>query len=130
MWITKVVELDKTIVTFYLRSMAVGILGMGALINRCTGKLGNSYLYYDERGCLIIRSAYKKVGRNSVQKSWDVHYNRVDNLWSELSTFEKDAWRKIAKGKAISNYAIFMRTNLNREKAGETLWRVPHIRGE
>lgn len=100
--------------------MSVYELGKG-VITKIWGRIGNEVFAFTKGGQPIARSVYRQGTRTQKQVAWGVEYNVVDEAWKNLTVEERNAWRKCAKGKAVSNYAAFMKLNLLRQRAGETL---------
>lgn len=108
----------------------VRIYAQGAIIVKAVGRFAGFVIATWRREICYIRRTWKEIEATPKQLEVRRLYSEVDRLWRRLSREEKEAWRKIARGEGISNYAAFMAVNLKRAFAGEPLLRIPEEGGE
>ena len=90
-----------------------------------SGALGKTVLWTGTNKKTYVRKKYTDTKSHPGQDAWREQYKIVDEFWKELTTEEKNTWRRFRWRPAWSNYAHFMSQNLNRIKAGLPLLRIP-----
>jgi len=130
-WILKKIKKLYFIVKFLYKvlELIVKIASSGVILLKATGRFAGYVMAYWKQQVHYIRRVWKEKYPSEEQLEIRKQYRKADQLWRDLEEWEKNKWREIAKGKGISNYAAFMRENLNRLFHDLPMIRVPEERG-